>query len=80
VRVQEYSREFLDVSIRDSLVETPNIANDMFVSIILTSSSQWRALFHHLRYFMWWNINNSAKEVRAIQLVELVRINPITMH
>ena len=30
---------------------TPNIANDMSVSIVSTSSMQWCTLIHHLRHF-----------------------------
>ena len=30
---------------------TPNIANNMFVLIVSTSSSQWCTPIHHLRYF-----------------------------
>jgi hypothetical protein len=43
--IPEYSREFIGVFIRDFLVRTPNIANDMSVLIVSTRSSQWCDLF-----------------------------------
>jgi hypothetical protein len=46
-----YSREFQGVFIGDFLVETPNITNDMSVSIVFMRSSQWCVMFCHLRYF-----------------------------
>jgi hypothetical protein len=45
------SRVFQSVSKVDSLIGTSIIVNDISVSIILTSSSQWCALIHHLRCF-----------------------------
>ena len=35
----------------DSIVRTPIRENDMSISMVLMISSQWCALFHHLRYF-----------------------------
>jgi hypothetical protein len=68
------SRIFRIVSIGDFLSGTLNIVNDMSVSIVLMSSSQWSALFRHLRYIYMVNIKYPTKQVRTTQLVELVRI------
>jgi hypothetical protein len=51
VMVSVSSRVFQSVSKVDSLVGTPIIVNDIFVSIVSTSSSQWCALIHHSRCF-----------------------------
>jgi hypothetical protein len=51
VMVLVSSRVFQSVSKVDSLVGTPIIVNDISVSIVSMSSSQWCALIHHLRCF-----------------------------
>ena len=70
------STRFLVVTMYDSLVETPDIASGRSVSIISMSSSQWCALFHHLRYSYVVKFWLSTKQVRATQLMELFRNKP----
>jgi hypothetical protein len=45
------SRVFQVVPIEDFFFGAPNMANDMSVSIVLTSSPQWYTQILHLRYF-----------------------------
>jgi len=74
----DYAEEWSSQN-EDFLFGAPNIANNMFVSIVPTISAMVCSDSPLEKLLYGKNIKYPIRQVRRTQLMELIRINPITL-